>query len=125
MNYTGIAEQVYKAILRLGSLVTLVQETAGENTFDAETGMLTPVTNPSPILATTTIGYGVLMNYSDVELANTSIRMTDKKMILAAEKMNKPNLSDRLTVAGTTYEVISVRTSSPGGTDIYYEVQLR
>lgn len=85
--------------------VQLTKSTAGTRT----SGQLNEGTNPTTL---TYSGRGFISDYKDTEMANTSIRTSDKKIaILGASLPNGiiPIPGDSILVEGNSYNVVNVK----------------
>ena len=68
---------------------------------------------------------GFVQDYPRSQIDGTLIRQEDRKVFIAAENGTKPLVSDRLTISGVSYAVVSVREIAPAGVPLYYEAQAR
>lgn len=55
----------------------------------------------------------------------TLIRMSDKRVMIAAENGTVPTTNMTATILGQVHQIISVKTLAPSGVDIFYECQCR
>lgn len=116
---SDIAAAVSGAILDtgLGASVTLTTVTAG--VYNPATGAATPSTSTRTITA-------IVEEYDGAELMAGLGAAGDKKVsVPAAQLTTAPKPSDKATVGGVTYAVISVRTEEAGGVAILYVLQCR
>jgi hypothetical protein len=70
--------------------------------------------------------WGVVTEYSDRDLANTQIKVGDKKVILEAiEGMPEPQTKDTLVIGTVEHSIVNVKPVSPAGVAVIYEIQVR
>lgn len=113
-NYTGVAKTAKRLIENFGKPVTVRRMT---NTGTA----WAPTQTPADTSFT-----GVMTNYMAKEIDGTLIKMTDKKLLLAAYgAATTPVVSDRVIVNGEEYAIIDIKTLEPGDTALIWTVQVR
>ncbi len=113
--YDRLRASAERLIKRFGSAATLTRTTRA--TFDAGAGSYGTETEAEyPTLA-------VLRDYEDRLIDGTRIVRGDRRAILDPGVV--PVIGDTLTIGGTDYRVIAVKTENPGGTPVYYEAQVR
>ena len=114
--YIGLASTAARLLTKYGQTVTLSRETSG--TFNPVLGSYA---SPS---ATSWTGKGAAFNYNKNEVDGTQIRADDLRLTLEAVS-TPPITGDTVTVNGIDYTAVGVTTTSPGGTVVKYDVQLR
>lgn len=67
----------------------------------------------------------VLGGFSARDRNGTPTTDLDLQAIVAPDASTDPRTGDRLSIQGTTYEVIGVETIQPGGTPLLYVCQIR
>ena len=96
--------------------MTLTKTTSGS--YDATTGENTITTSE-------TTDKGVILPYGDG--LNTSqdslIKANDQQIFI--QMATAPSVSDKISVAGVVYDIVSVKALEPAGTNVLYELQVR
>ena len=68
----------------------------------------------------------ILCEYSDKERDGTLILQGDRKVLLAADEITiEPSVSDRVSLAGVEYAVVSVMAVAPGDVPLFWKLQVR
>lgn len=70
----------------------------------------------------------IVSNYNQRFINGTTIKAEDKQIFIAAASLPDdilPSAGDLIEVGGTTYSVIAVRSVSPAGIPLAYDVQGR
>lgn len=119
VDFSEIADLISDTVTDegLGEAVVLTTVTAG--TYDPATGAATPSTTTTTVQAT-------IEEYEGADLIAGLGAAGDKKVsIPAAQLASAPKPTDKVTVAGVVYVVVSVRTDRAGGVDIIYTLQCR
>jgi len=113
--YDGLSTVAANLLASKGQLLTFNRDT--ETGFDPGPGEIT--STPS-----TYTGYGVALNYNKGEIDGTVVIKGDIKLILEATT-TAPIIGDRVTIDSIIYRVMSIKPTSPAGTAVIYEIQLR
>lgn len=68
---------------------------------------------------------GIVQDITDREV-NELVQATDKKLLVAKNDLSSvPNSEDKVSIGGTVYQIIEVKTEQVQGSNIYYELILR
>ena len=113
--YTGLQSVAANLLASKGQLLTFNRDT--ETAFDAGAGE--GQYDPS-----TYTGNGVALNYNKSEIDGTIVVKGDIKLILEATT-TVPLTGDRVTIDGVIYRMMPIKPTSPAGTVVIYEIQLR
>ncbi len=101
----------------LGRSVTLTTVTAGA--YDPQTGAAATTTTTATVDA-------LIEEYDGADLlAGLGVAGDKKVTIPAAQLATAPKPTDKVTVAGIVYAVVSVRSDEAGGVAIIYTLQCR
>lgn len=106
---TGAIPGIFTAISDLMTSVTYRRNVSGNSdNYDPTTGKV--------IDSATTIELaGLPYDYASREINNTTIRVTDKKMLIQHASLGfEPNVNDELEIAGITWHIVS-KQSDPTG----------
>lgn len=105
-------------LIQFGRSMTLRQLTEG--TYD-------PVTGGAPLPTSADYSViGVLLEYADLYIDNTTVLSSDRKCIIAAKGMTVvPQVGDRMIADGVTYAVIEVAIKEVSGIPATYVMQIR
>lgn len=115
--YERMALTADKLLRDKGQAVTITRQSA--SAYDPATGAATVTTSAQT-------GYGAIFDYGDKQIDGTVIKIGDKHLLLSASEITAPILNDTVTVGGIVYTVVEpLKTVSPGGTVIMYELNLR
>lgn len=113
-DYSRSKATASRLISRFGQSATLTQETL--------TG---PDYNPTITETDYTVKVAV-MEYSNLEVDGSSIQQTDRMAYLSTDGLSvTPQTDDKLTIGGQEHQIINVKPLSPGGTVVFYELQVR
>lgn len=113
--YQNLAATATRLLTKYGQTVTVTRDVVG--TVDPITGQGTPGT---PVTFT---GKGAIFDY-DIRLVDgVMIQATDKRLML--EAANAPEIGDVITTADGDYTAVSVNPTSPAGTVVKYDIQIR
>lgn len=109
-------------------IASIVAREIGPGLLDATLTVVTSgdrdVANPTLGQAKTEIqhtGKGFIEDYTDSQKDNTLIQKTDRKVILIAntfEERPVPKTADKITIEGTTYNVVKVKRDPAAATYI-------
>lgn len=113
--YPGLKTVAANLLTTKGQQVAFSRVT--ESAYDPGTGARQ--TNTS-----TFTGYGVALNYKKSEIDGQVVQMSDIKFIMEATT-TAPIIGDTTTIDGSVYRIMSVKPTSPAGTVVIYQVQLR
>lgn len=68
----------------------------------------------------------VVLDYSAGERDGTLIRVEDRKVLIAVGSLEiEPAPQDQIVLGGVAHPIIDVKPLNPGGTNIYFEAQVR
>lgn len=105
-----------KVISTFGQTVTVQFFSYGS--YNPETGAMVKSSSNSEIK-------GILQDITEREV-NELVQATDKKLLVAKNALTSvPNTEDKVSIGGTVYQVIEVKTEQVQGSNIYYELILR
>ena len=114
--YESLKNTASKLLKDKGQLVTFTRKvTAG---FDPVTGIDTPASS------TTFTGYGAAFDYNSSQIDGTLIKAGDIRFLFEATD-TAPLEEDTTVIDSVIYVVKNVKKTSPAGTVVMYEVQLR
>tara|TARA_R110002126_G_scaffold150139_3_gene296235 strand:+ start:5624 stop:5980 length:357 start_codon:yes stop_codon:yes gene_type:complete len=114
--YTGLASTASRLLTSKGQVATWAHDN-NDGSFNPATGTTTGGTT------TAYTANGVLLDFETRRVNGTSVLRTDKRFLMQVG--SKPSVSDSVTVNSVTYQVIAVTETSPAGTPVLYEAQLR
>ena len=117
INYTSLQSTATRLLQGNGQAITFRYE-AGESIYPA-TGVVT-----TPASESTVAGFGVALNYTNVELNGESIIESDLKL-LVDNVATEPQVGWKATVNSETWRVMRVMPVNPAGTNVMYELQIR
>ena len=113
--YSGLKSVSANLLQDKGRLLTFSRET--ETAFDPKTGK-------QNISASTYTGYGAAFNYNTKEIDGSNIQNGDIRLLLESPT-TPPNNGDTATIDGNGYRIMNIKSVSPAGTVVVYQVQLR
>lgn len=121
MSGASIAAEVAQALREVAVdvgdgefLVTLTQKaSAPVNPWDADSSTDTETELPA-----------LVQMFPMSMIDGTLIQMNDRKVMVAATGP-VPKTADTLTIAGVVHRIINVRSTTPSGVPLYYEIQAR
>lgn len=113
--YAQMAAVASRLLTDKGQSVTFTRETVGN--YDPGTGEETTTSS-------TFTGYGAAFDYNQSEIDGEVIKSSDIRFVMEATA-TAPEIGDTVPVSGDTYRVQAVKPTSPAGTVVIYEVQLR
>lgn len=116
MDYAALQKTADRLISSNGQLVKLCVRTVNYTT-----GAYTEVQSTC---------YAVEGSFTHQERSGTSVQVGDRKLYLSAltsvgATLTAPTTDDFILIGADYYKVVSVMTTSPGGTTLLYEVQIR
>ena len=113
--YTKMAATALKLLTKFGATVALVRETGA---------LLDPITGAetSGVDASTTTT-GLLVPYPDKMIDGTRILDSDRMLIASGETVILP--TDKPTIGGENWAIISIKTIKPTTVAVVYFVQVR
>jgi hypothetical protein len=114
--YTKLAATASSLLTKYGQTVTFSRAVGA--TFNPATG-----TDTGGSTSTWT-GKGASFNYNSSEIDGAMIQESDIRL-LAEAVATQPVIGDQVTVNSIAYHVVSVNETSPGGTVVKYDIQLR
>ena len=111
-----VQANVTTAFKELGDLKSSGTYTSSGGTYDPSTGTVSTGTTYS-------FTDGVVTVYGSMEIDNTTVLRTDRKLILNATGLGfNPAISGTVTINSSDFKVVSVRSDPAGAT---YTLQLR
>ena len=113
--YGNLAAVATRLLTDKGQLLTFSREIS--SAFD-------PITGDNTTSTSTYTGYGAAFDYNRNEIDGSMIMKGDIRLILEATD-TAPLVDDTTVVDGDTYRVMNVNPTSPAGTVVAYELQLR
>lgn len=113
--YGGLKSVASSVLADKGQNLTFSRE--GDTAFDPKTGIST--TTP-----TSFTGYGASFNYNTKEIDGSLIQNGDIKLLLEATA-TAPITGDQVTIDSIIYRVVNIKTTSPAGEIVVYNLQLR
>jgi hypothetical protein len=113
--YSDLANVAKRLLTDKGQNVTFSREVS--SAFD-------PVTGQNQIAATTFTGNGAAFNYNKSEVDGTIVQNGDIRFLVEATATEPAN-DDTVTIDNIIYTVMSIKPTSPAGTVVIYELQLR
>ena len=114
--YSDLAATALRLLTDKGQQVTFSRETA--TAFNPVVG-----SSGAPVISTFT-AYGAAFDYNKSEIDGTLVKRGDIRFLMNASA-TAPALGDTVIIDSITYRVMNVKPTSPGGTVVIYEVQLR
>ena len=114
--YTGLAATAGRLLKDKGQQATWVHDNK-DGVFDPALGVITGGTTK------TYKAFGALFDFDTSRIDGTSIITDDKKFLMEAG--NVPLIGAQIAINNKTYSVLAVRETSPAGTVVMYELQLR
>lgn len=116
--YAGIGSMATRLLGKYGQTVTLTRTADG--TYDTTDGTLTAGAQTEYECS------AAVFDYAQQEIDGTQIRQGDRRVMLQATgDVPLPRSGDTLTIGSLDYTVVAVRTTSPGGTAVVYQLQVR
>lgn len=117
--YNNLKATALRLLTDKGLACTLRKKTAGA--YNTATGSATGTTTDYSIV-------GVLLNYNRLDSnqkndTDTMVKFDDRKAIIQSDIA--PDLDDDFIFNGTTYRIISIKTTNPADIAIIYELQVR
>lgn len=89
----------------------------------SETG---PTHNPTRGAATSHSCFVVAFDYGETQIDGTLVQRGDRRLMVSSEGLSvAPEPGDGFTLDGISWHVVSVMPVSPGGSVIYWKVQIR
>lgn len=112
-DYSTLKDIAESQINDKGKTVTHVSVTSG--TFNPATGEITDRSQTSASVK------AVVTDFRDFQIDGSIIQRGDKMLLVSVE----PSLVDKYTIDAVDYQVVNVKSISPGDADIVYKVQVR
>lgn len=116
LDYTNLRSTAINLLNHFGNDAVLTR-TAGD-TFNPATGAYT---GGSTVTIT---GKAVRMMFAKSEVNGVTIQASDVRLLFQAGN-GAPLINDNCLFAGINYRVMDIMSTSPAGTDVYYDIQLR
>lgn len=116
--YTDIQDEAENLIIEFGTSISVRRGTVS-------------IPDPlKPYIKTTvnddTVTVGVFTNIDSTNIDGTNVKRGDLNVLIAHKHLGfEPLISHKIVYGSIVYEIISVTSYNPGGTPIYYEVQVR
>lgn len=114
--YTNMAATALKQINDKGRNLSLVSD-AGSS-YDPDTDTFTEETETSSFKGLVTV-------FKSSDIDGEMILRDDKRILIAAESISKPNNGDKITDGSVTYTVVNTEEVKPGDVAVLYMVQVR
>ncbi len=115
-DYASIATVADNIIINFGVPVTVVSK--GTASYNVNTGAVVATD-------TTQTANGVVTNYDSKDIDNTLILRGDKRLLLSPIGITTIKPDAKVTIAGISYNVISVNETNPAGVALVYDLQIR
>lgn len=117
MNYAQFAQIANQMLTSFGVSATLSRQASGP---------YNPATASASITTTNQTVTVVTSPYPAKMIDGTMIQSSDLQVFVGTSGVTSPpEPADTLTVGGTEWTVISVKTYNPAGTTLLYELQVR
>ena len=116
VSYTALASVASQLLTSFGD-DAVFSRTSGA-TFSAATGSYSGGTS------TTFSSKAVRFDYDAREIDGEQVQRGDVRLVVEAAN-GAPLINDNCAFDSVSYRVMSIKTLSPAGTDLYYELQLR
>lgn len=113
--YDNLKSVASKLLQDKGQQLTFTR--AGSAAFD-------PVTGGNTKSESTYTGYGAAFDYNKAEIDGVVVQRGDIRLILEATA-TEPENDDTVSIDSESYRVMNVKKTSPAGTVVAYELQLR
>ncbi|QKV17851.1 hypothetical protein [Oricola thermophila] len=114
-NYAKTRDTADRLIARFGQVAKLI-------VLDATGG---DPWNPTVTETETEVTVAVF-DFANSEVDGTLIQQGDKRVYLASDGGRvTPDTSNKLEIGGVRHEIVRVSPTSPGGLDVFYEIQAR
>jgi len=113
--YGNLAAVATKLLTDKGQSVVFTRKT---------TLIFDPVKGRNNVTTSTFSGYGAAFDYNRSEIDGELVQRGDIRFLMEAIT-TAPALGDTCVIDSVTYRVMNVKPTSPGGTVVMYEVQLR
>lgn len=116
MNYDKLKTTARSLLLNFGQSMTFTRDVAG--TYDPTSGSVVNTTE-------TFTDYGVVLPYGDgsSSVADSLIQQGDRQVFIQIS--TEPKTTDKITIAGTTFNIVNVKPLEPAGINVLYELQVR
>lgn len=115
-EYAPLRKRGADLIERFGQTVTIRRYTTEAPAHGWERGTTT---------ASDSTAKGVMLAYAERLINGETIRAGDRLVLLSPDSPVVPTQDDRLVIGGLEFAVIAVEALNPGGTPLYYKVQVR
>ena len=92
-----------------------------------EQGVYDPATGLIPVVTTTQAGIGALLDHGSREFDGTLIISGDKKLLLSAKDITKPEINDTCFIGAVNYTIKEplVEINPAGTVPVMYKLNLR
>lgn len=115
-DYASLATTADNIIGTFGIPVTVLSK--GIATYNVDTG--TVVTTD-----TTQTANGVITNYDTKDIDGSQVLRGDKRLLLSPIGITSIKPDAKVTIAGISYNVITVNETNPAGVALVYDLQIR
>lgn len=115
-DYNNLQKTATKLIANFGAPLTVSRATG--QTFNPNTGAYSTGSTATFALK------GVRAQFNVMEAASNNVQDSDVR-ILAQSGVTVPLINDSVTFNSIVYRVMDVKTESPSGTDIFYDLHCR
>ncbi len=112
--YGDLASVALRLLKSKGQQVTFSRETS--TAFD-------PATGSNQTTTSTYTAYGASFSYNRSEIDGTIVQKNDIRFVM--DSTTEPKNGDTTTIDSNVYRVMNVKPTSPAGTAVIYEAQLR
>jgi len=113
-NYDRSVATAKRLIAKFGQSATLTQTANSGTSY-----------NPTRVETDHTVKVAVL-GYGSYQVDGSLVKQNDKMVYLSLDGLTvTPDEADSLTIGGVKHQLISIKTLSPGGTVVFYELQAR
>lgn len=116
--YDNLAKTALRLIASKGRSITILYKTPG--VYSAQADKILGATSPVPVDTKAAI-----VNYDDRLIDGALIITGDRKAVIAAKGLEKPQSGDIISDGGVEYSVVRTAEIGPGDTPIIYNVQIR
>jgi hypothetical protein len=113
--YGGLQATASRLLTDKGQLLTFSRKT---------TTVFNPVKGKNNSTTSTYTGYGAAFDYKTREIDGVKVQESDIRLLLQATD-TVPAINDTTTIDSVIYKILKIDKVSPGGTVVYYEIQLR
>lgn len=116
-NYEPLRQKAQALINEFGQSMTITTQTpaAGDDPWD-----------PATLTTVTRTVKGVVQEMSRNLIDGSAVRLGDLSVLIeAASGGTVPTTAEKVTIGGLQYSIVHVASVAPGGTTLYYQLQVR